>query len=320
MKVINMILLFCLPIFAYSQEHDSLRNENWFNFDRKRSPYERNYRYLNEKLYITKDRDTLIRNITRSKETNEILQESSFHHGKKNGLEIFYFPNGVIEELDYYLDGKLWETISRSDSNGKLLNPGDVHNGNGRHFFSDYHDPDVNCYETYRNGLPEGPYYRITGTSSAVKGELTYKESAVNYLPAKRITIVDTLGRRTTEVYENKLFESIYSDITNNPNSKIITVSDDSVAEDPRNFVDLSIGFDDPAIIPKGNWIILNLENGQVVKSIDFDDNGNAIKIVAYTEKGKIFWERNYSPCSKRKLLKSNPDGSFLEEYCKMSK
>ncbi|HSZ35207.1 MAG TPA: hypothetical protein VK772_17965, partial [Puia sp.] len=102
MKFIPIWFCFLLPMVSFSQATDSLINSKWSNFNRKKSRYEDSPRYREERKNITKEGDTLVQALTRSSETNEVLIEESYLHNKKNGLQIFYWPNGVIKEIDYY--------------------------------------------------------------------------------------------------------------------------------------------------------------------------------------------------------------------------
>src|ERR1700754_2732545 len=166
MKLINLLFFF-FPIYSFSQVADSVKDTKWINYKRISVEVENNLKYFEDKIYVSQEGDTLVRSFTKSRATNAVICESSFLHNKKNGLEIIYFPNGVIESINYFLEGKLWEAISRADSNGMLLNPGTLHDGNGTKFFTDYHHLNSNCYQTYKNGLPNGPFYETTGNTSA---------------------------------------------------------------------------------------------------------------------------------------------------------
>ncbi|HMH20214.1 MAG TPA: hypothetical protein VK563_00490 [Puia sp.] len=316
MKLIKIIVCFLFPLCSFSQGNDSLKNKKWINYNRKRGIGETSIKNWEDKINISRSGDTLVRKFARSMGTGEVLYETSYIHNEENGLEIAYHPNGMIKEINYYLDGRLWETISRSDSNGKALNPGTLYNGNGTRLFTDYHYLDLNCYETYRNGLPEGPYYEQTGTSIAAKGELTYKKGAVNYLPAKKVTYIGASGEKLTGTFDNNSYEAVFHDPRDSVDYKIIAVIDDSVAQPPGEFKEISLGFSDPAIIPRGNWQLINLQNGKVYRSVNYDDNGNPVKVIAFKENGEVFWEKKYSPCNKRKVSKVNPDGSLSGEFC----
>ena len=252
MKLIKTILYFLFPLCSFSQVQDYSKKEKWINFHRKRGIGETSIGNWDDKKYISSNGDTLTRSLAKSMGTGEILYESSYLHNQKNGLEIAYYSNGIVKEINYYLDGRLWETIFRADSTGKLLNSGTLHDGNGTKLFYDHLWLEPNCYETYRNGLPEGPYYIQTGTSTAARGQLTYKKSAVNYLPAKKVTYIGSAGEKSTGIFETDSFESVFHNSRNSPDLKLISVSDDSVAQSQRDFTDLSISFPDPAIIPWG--------------------------------------------------------------------
>src|SRR5580658_1931550 len=157
-KIIVALALAISFSTCFSQTVDSFRVDNWINFNRKVIG-EAYGGHDEEKAYVTQQGDTLVRRLTLTTGYNEVQQEQSILHGQPNGLSISYYQNGVIAEISYYLNGRLWNVISRADSNGKLYNPGTLRNGTGiRYFFSNF-DREPNCYETYREGLPEGPYY-----------------------------------------------------------------------------------------------------------------------------------------------------------------
>src|ERR1700722_4496938 len=67
---------------------------------------------------------------------------------------------------------------------------------------NDIYGIDPNCYETYKNGFPEGPFYTVCDQGETVKGNLTYKPSSIVYLPAKRVVYVGPNGDSTTAVIE----------------------------------------------------------------------------------------------------------------------
>lgn len=221
----------------------------------------------------------------------QILKEQSFLHNKQNGLEITYYPNGTIQTIDYYLNGKLWDVISRSDSNGRLQNPGNLHNGNGVRFFFDQFGVEPNCYMTYQKGVPEGLFYWQSSLMTYVKGELKYKESIVRYLPAKKVTYTNPQGRTITTVFDTSLYRSVF---VANPNIdlKVLSVTDDSLQEQPRDYKYIDINFDDPAIIPTGTWQIVNTKTGKVLTSVVYDNNGNPIKVTRFKENGDALSEK----------------------------
>jgi antitoxin component YwqK of YwqJK toxin-antitoxin module len=315
MKFIPIWFCFLLPMVSFSQATDSLINSKWSNFNRKKSRYEDSPRYREERKNITKEGDTLVQALTRSSETNEVLIEESYLHNKKNGLQIFYWPNGVIKEIDYYLVDRLWETISRTDSSGRLMDPGTLHKGTGTKLFNDIYGIDPNCYETYKNGFPEGPFYTFIGVNETVKGNLTYKPSSIVYLPAKRVVYVDSQGDSTTAAFGLSAYKSIFeypgSDL------KVISVSNDSIPQGAKSFQYIETGFgDDPAVIPTGNWQTIDLKTSKIKASIDHDDNGNVIKLVWFDEQGKVLSERKFTPCNKQKIAKYDANGRYIGEFC----
>jgi len=243
-----------------------------------------------EKAYITQQGDTLIRRLTVTTGYNQVQQEQSILHGQPNGLSISYYQNGIIAQVDYYLNGKLWNVISRADSTGKLYNPGNLHNGTGtRYFFSQSgHEP--NCYETYQDGLPKGLFYWKRENEWAVSGNLTYKKNLVKYLPAKKVTYSVTGGKVSTYIFDTTAFRNIF--LSDDSSLKILKVSPDSVEELPKEYKYIEQRFDDPAIVPRGTWRVVNPQKKLPIVTVVFDDYGNPIKVTRYDHKGDILSEQ----------------------------
>jgi antitoxin component YwqK of YwqJK toxin-antitoxin module len=152
MRKIHFLIFFLLTgFYSFSQVEDSLAADKWVNFNRPRGTGDNYFHNVVDKQYITKDGDTLVGSLFLSAEYHQILKEQSFLHDKQNGLEIVYYPNGVIHTIDYYLNGRLWDVVSLADSNGRLQNPGNLHNGTGIRFFSDEFNVEPNGYMTYKN-------------------------------------------------------------------------------------------------------------------------------------------------------------------------
>jgi hypothetical protein len=298
-----------------SQTVDDLKATKWVNYDRKRGIGDHTPGEYDEIQYHSIQGDTLLRLLAKNRGTKEVLYEESYIHGEKNGLAIYYFPNGVIKEIDYYLNGKIWETISRADSTGKLLDPGNLHNGSGIKFFYDFYLTEPNCYETFKEGLPDGPYYAVNGIGTCVKGNLQYKPSSALYLRAKKVRYVDSHGDSVTETFNMGDYKTVFNDL-NRLNYKIIATWEDSVIQLPKTFPYIDIGFSDPAVIPVGQWQILNSRTNKTKGSIDYDANGNAVKLIWFDADGKILSKREFLPCNKQKVTKINADNSFFGDFC----
>ena len=283
--------LFAIIPFStcFSQSADSFSVDNWKNFNRYVVGETYGARYV-EKAYVTSQGDTLIRRLTVTSGINQVQEEVSIVHGQPNGLSISYYQNGAIAEVAYYLNGKIWNVISRADSNGKLFDPGTLKNGTGiRYFFG---RPEPNCYETYQNGVPEGPYYWQASADWAVKGYLTYNTGLVKHVPAKKVTYSIDGAKPITNVFDTAVFAQIFDG--QDSSLKILKLSDDSVIEEPKEYKYISQQFGDPAIVPKGTWQLLNPERKTIISTVVFDDYGNAIKVTRYDLNGKIFSERNF--------------------------
>jgi len=280
---------------CFSQTVDSFSVDNWINFNR-RVIGETYGGHDKEKTYVTQQGDTLVRRLTFTTGYNEVQEEQSILHGQPNGLGISYYQNGAIAEINYYLNGKLWNVISRADSNGKLYNPGTLRNGTGiRYFFG---HPEPNCYETYQDGLPEGPYFWQPADDRAVNGNLTYKKNLVKYLPAKKVTYVVAGGKVDTYVFDTVAFRNIF--LTGDSLLKILKISSDSLEEQPKEYKYIDQRFDDPAIVPRGTWRVVNPKKRVPIVTVVFDDYGNPVKVTRYDPEGNIVSEKSFPPYSRR--------------------
>lgn len=319
MKYTKIVLFAILPLCSFCQIKGSILDSTGNNFQRKRGVGESTIANWKDKIFVTENGDTLKLQLAISMGVGEILYETSLMHNKRNGPEISYYPSGKIKEINYYLNGRIWEAIYRADTTGKLLNPGNLTNGSGVKYFYDFFCQDPNFYETYKDGLPEGIYYGPAGIGRGVKGRLTYKKSAINYFPAKKVVYISPNGEKTSEIFNMHQYKSIFEDTSNNTAYKILSVEEDSIEQEPENFSPLEVSFDDPAIIPIGKWVYFDLKSGITIESFEFDNNGNVIMEIIYSEEGKATSQKYYAPCNKRKIIKRNPDGSFLARICKDS-
>jgi len=286
-----MYKMFVSAVFVFyfsncnCQTIDTFHVDNWINFNRQveGETYGGHYE---EKGYVTEQGDTLVRRLTVTTGYNQVQQEQSILHSLPNGLCISYYQNGVIAEIAYYLNGRLWNVISRADSSGKLYNPGTLHNGNGtRYFFSNF-DRESNCYETYKEGLPDGPFYWQRDDEWAVSGDLTYKRSLVNYIPAVKVTYSVSSGKVFTAVFDTSEYHNIF--FGGDLDLKVIKVSSDSMEERPKEYKYIDQGFGDPAIAPKGIWRVVNPKKGVPIITVTFDDYGNPIKVARYDVNGSL--------------------------------
>jgi hypothetical protein len=170
-------------------------------------------------------------------------------------------------------------------------------------------------YATYKNGVMDGPYSCAPEMGERVEGEVTYKKSAVNYMPAKRVTY--TVGNKppVTALFELNSFKSIFS--ADDTDRKVLSAIDDSVAEEAPTYPFISVSFgDDPAVIPRGTWRVIRAKTGKDVALVDYDDNGNAIRIRYFDEGGTVIREQHFAPCGKRKMSRRDPNGMGTEQIC----
>jgi hypothetical protein len=62
--------------------------------------------------------------------------------------------------------------------------------------------------------------------------------------------------------------------------------------------------------------VVSDNKTSHIVLETDYDDNGNVIGVVYYDRYGQISLKQEFPPCSKRKFVKYNNDGSFYGETC----
>jgi hypothetical protein len=281
-KIIVTVALAVSFSTCFSQTEDSFSVGKWVNFNRRVIGDTYGCHDV-EKAYITQQGDTLVRRLTVTSGHNQVQQEQSILHGQLNGLTISYYQNGAISEIDYYLNGRLWNVISRADSNGKLYNPGMLRNGTGVRYFFDNSGHEPNCYETYQDGLPDGPYYWQREDDWAVSGNLTYKKSVVKYLPAKKVTYIVAGGKVSTDVFDTTAFRNIF--LAGDSSLIILKISSDSVEETPKEYKYIEQRFDDPAIVPRGMWRVVNPQKKVPIVTAVFDDYGNLLKSLDMTQR-----------------------------------
>jgi hypothetical protein len=316
MKLLFIMAYFLFAYCTVAIAQDSV-TQKYANYQRSRGISDNTPAKYERRKYVSESGDTLVQEFARAMSTNDILRETSYLHNKKNGLEITYYPNGIISTVDYYLDGRLWQVISRADTSGRLIDPGTLQEGTGIVLIYSVYGFDSLGYETYKNGYPEGKY-AVKEDTYLIQGYLTYKRSAVNYLPGKKVTYTNLEGKVGTGVFKDDEYASLFLDTSHGTGLKVLSVSQDSVMEGGRDWLYLPLYryFSDPAIIPKGKWTMTNTRTSRVVTMVLHDDNGNPVKVVKYKQNGDVLSSQEFPSCNKRKLLKRSAEGEIIGEYC----
>jgi hypothetical protein len=188
-----------------------------------------------------------------------------------------------------------------------------VHAADGRVYFSTRYS-DSN-YATFRHGVMEGPYATVADAGEKVEGEVAYKKSAVNYIPVKRVIYSVRNKKPDTAFFERNSFQTIFA--PGDTSRRVLSATDDSVAEEAPTYPFIGIGFgDDPAVIPRGAWHVIRSKTGTDAAIIDYDDNGNAIRVRAFREDGTLLRDEHYPPCGKRKMIRRDPNGMGATQIC----
>jgi hypothetical protein len=170
-------------------------------------------------------------------------------------------------------------------------------------------------YTTYRNGHLEGPYSITVNSGERVEGEVTYKKSAVNYIPVKRVIYSVRHKKPDTAFFELNSFQTIFA--PGDTSRKVLSATDDSVAEEAPTYPFIGISFgDDPAVIPRGTWHLIRSKTGTDAAIVDYDDNGNAIRVRVFGEDGTLLKDEHYPPCGKRKMVRRDPNGMGATQIC----
>ncbi len=142
-----------------------------------------------------------------------------------------------------------------------------------------------------------------------VEGELTYKKSAVNYIPVKRVIYSVRNKKPDTAFFELNSYRTMFG--AGDTSRRVLSSTDDSVAEEAPTYPFIGIGFgDDPAVIPRGAWHVIRVATGTDAAIVDYDDNGNAIRVRAFSEDGTLLKDEHFPPCGKRKMIQRDALGA----------
>ena len=158
-------------------------------------------------------------------------------------------------------------------------------------------------------------YAATVNAGERVEGEVTYKKSAVNYIPVKRVIYSVGHKKPDTAFFELNSFQTIFA--PGDTSRGVLSATDDSVAEEAPTYPFIGISFgDDPAVIPRGAWHLIRSKTGTDAAIIDYDDNGNAIRVRAFSEDGTLLKDEHFPPCGKRKMVRRDPNGMGATQIC----
>jgi hypothetical protein len=154
-------------------------------------------------------------------------------------------------------------------------------------------------FETYKNGHLEGKYYNVdTNAEYALKGELGYKPTCVNYLPGVKVTMLTNDNDTLIMLLESSLFKELIPTWA----GKIIDTTFSLVPERANMQPDLDIGIsDNPAVVPVGRWQLLDLKRNYVWEQFNFDDCGNTLSITYFKPDGAILSKHRFKPKNNKK-------------------
>lgn len=292
----SLIILLTVSINSISQNIDSLKKQKWVNFSRIVNPgYGTNENW--NRNYVTDHNDSLERNFqyTSTPQEGEILYETNYVNGKRNGLKIGYHSNGRIYSIEYFLNDKLWETNFLADSSGNQYNPGSLVNGTGQvNAISD--DGKDLGYINLKNGKPDGDFLKKDRDGNMVlKGQLNYRPELIKYIRWSTIDYVnennDTLrailfdGKNDSDSISNSYIKQ-----KEKFNYKILLQKDFLDEPGPIEDKNLLI-FLDPGVIPVGEWRLNDAKENKIDITYKFD---NAGKLKTQTDyKLKVLTEFN---------------------------
>ena len=170
-------------------------------------------------------------------------------------------------------------------------------------------------------------YAATVNADERVEGEVTYKKSAVNYIPVKRVIWSVRNKKPDTAFYELNSFKTIFASgdsmagrapgdpmagrASGDTTRRVLSATDDSVAEEAPTYPFIGISFgDDPALIPRGAWHVIRTKTGTDAAIVDYDDNGNAIRVRVFGEDGTLLKDEHFPPCGKRKMIRRDALGA----------
>ena len=152
-------------------------------------------------------------------------------------------------------------------------------------------------------------YAATVNADERVEGEVTYKKSAVNYIPVKRVIYSVRNKKPDTAFYTLNSFQTMFA--PGDTTRRVLSATDDSVAEEAPIYPFIGISFgDDPAVIPRGAWHLIRTKTGTDAAIIDYDDNGNAIRVRVFSEDGTLLKDEHFPPCGKRKMIQRDALGA----------
>ena len=302
--LLSPILLICINCFSQTNEVfkiiNSVKKWTWRDYADQRFNDKYSGGFMS-KDFIAKNKDTLTREVLiYHMPDNYINAEWLQIHGKKNGPQILYFPDGKIHSICYYLDDKPWEAVYLADDSGRLYNPGTLSNGNGTlNFLNPIYDA-YKGFTTYKNGEEEGTFVYI-GIGVWI-GQVKQKPECMTYNKGVKVTYIYPWNKDTaSDYFDSASYKELF---VNNPKSqaKIIDVKPDSSINEYYANEDMDFIFNiNRATIPTGKWQEIDPKTKKLMEELEFDECGNTIKHIFYDENGKVTLAKTFPPCNKRK-------------------
>ena len=153
-------------------------------------------------------------------------------------------------------------------------------------------------FQTYKNDHLDGKYYHIdTSEEYALKGELRYQPTCVNYKPGVKVSF-----RNNNDTLTMIIDSSEFSELFKYSMDKIIETQYALAPELSYMHPELNIGIsDDPAVVPVGRWQLLNLKRNYVWEQFDFDDCGNTLSVTWFNRDGSILNKHIFKPKNNKK-------------------
>ena len=195
-----------------------------------------------------------------------------------NKLESLFILNIILLPAHSICQTKLfYDTSNVINGNGIAL----LQNNSGINF----------GFATYKNYKLNGAYYLIDTTKDyALKGQLRYKPTCMNYRPGVKVKYVNNADTLTMTM-DSTLFSEVFKSST----AKILKTEAALVPETiPGTHPDLNVGLGDPAVVPVGRWQRLDLKRKYVFAQFDFDDCGNILLTTYFKRDGSILNKYKY--------------------------
>jgi hypothetical protein len=276
-------------------------SSHWKNFNRQgEKPFFRAKANWDNQWKLGRDTIMLKYNYSHYRDHGAVLYQRWALNNEVNFLLIGYYPNGIVHNIDFYLNDLPWETMSLSDTAGTTHDPGTLKEGNGTKSFMSYTGRSLG-FETLKNGHEDGEYLHLdVNSNTGISGLVKYHPACINYEPAFEVKFV--LNKDTIlEILDTTFYSQI---LIKQKGVKIISVRPDSLKEEAPQYDILTEYFRETENVPVGKWRYFNSETNKTLVEIDFDDCGNEMTRTYFNDDNTIRDKIIYSTTTKTRRIR----------------